>query len=352
MHYFETTTLPADLSEFSEIIDVRTPAEFAIDHIPGAINLPVLSNEERISVGTLHKSSAFEARKLGAGLVSANAAKHLSEYFLKKDLSYSPLLYCWRGGMRSRSLTHILSSVGWRAQLLNGGYSAFRKWMVSDLENQFEHSDLKLIVLSGLTGVGKTRLLHSLEEQGAQVLDLEGMANHKGSLLGTPHTGAQPSQKFFESSLWHQMSKFDPAKLVYTEAESNKIGKLHCPPSLWKKLSESPVIEIELPLLERTKLLSEEYPHFCNDPASLSDLLNVLRRIRGNALVDTWQKQIKEQHWEIFLTSILQDHYDLSYRKPGDEKSIYSSPIASVQVHSISADSYLSAATELIELEL
>lgn len=350
MHYFETTTLPTDFSTFSEIIDVRSPAEFAIDHLPGAINLPVLSDEERVLVGTLYKSSPFEARKLGAGLVSANASKHLREHFLGKDMDYSPLLYCWRGGMRSRSLTHILSSVGWKAQLLDGGYRAFRKWLVADLEQRLSDEHFQLTVLSGLTGVGKTRLLHALKEVGAQIIDLEGIANHKGSLLGMPHRGQQPSQKHFESTLWSCISQLDPAKPVYTEAESNRIGDVHCPPALWKKLRESKVIEIQLPIEERTKLLREDYPHFCDDPAALSELLDVLRRLRGNDLVDTWQKQLKEKDWDHFLPSILKDHYDLSYRKAGDEKSIYSDPASCVSISSISRESYQQAAKEVIQL--
>lgn len=351
MHYFDTATLPTDFTNFSEIIDVRSPSEFAIDHLPGAINLPVLSDEERVLVGTLYKSSPFEARKLGAGLVSANASKHLRDHFLGKDMDYAPLLYCWRGGMRSRSLTHILSSVGWKAKLLDGGYRSFRKWVISDLEERLNNSQFKLTVLSGLTGVGKTRLLHALEEADAQVIDLEGLANHKGSLLGMPHKGEQPSQKLFESRLWQCISKLDPNKPIYTEAESNRIGDVHCPPALWKKLSESRVVEIQLPLLERTKLLQEEYPHFCDDPKALSELLNVLRRLRGHELVDAWQLQLLKEDWDSFLPSILKDHYDLSYRQPGDEKSIYSLPVAKVQIASISPGDYAQAAQEIINLE-
>ena len=351
MHYFETTSLPTDLSAFSEIIDVRSPEEFALDHLPGAINLPVLNDEERVRVGTLYKSSPFEARKLGAGLVSANAATHLREHFLEKNMDYVPLLYCWRGGMRSRSLTHILSSVGWNAQLLNGGYRAFRKWMVADLEDILNQDCFQLTVLSGLTGVGKTRLLHALAEQGAQIIDLEGLANHKGSLLGTPHCGKQPSQKLFESRLWQSLRHLDLSKPIYTEAESNRIGDVHCPPALWKKLGNSSVLEIQLPLAERTKLLREDYPHFADNPTLLSELLDVLRRLRGNTLIDQWQQQIQANDWDHFLTSILKDHYDLSYRKPGDAKSIYPEPKASVAIPSTSADSYSSAAASIIHME-
>lgn len=352
MHFFDSITLPDDLSQHSEIIDVRSPSEYALDHIPGAINLPVLNDEERVLVGTLHKTSPFEARKIGARLISANAARHLQEHFADKDMSYAPLLYCWRGGQRSRSLTHILSSVGWKAKLLKGGYRAFRKHVVDELEEILTTSPLQLTVLSGLTGVGKTRLLNALTAEGAQVLDLEGLANHKGSLLGNPHKGEQPSQKQFETRLWEVLSKCDPTKPIFTEAESNRIGRVHCPAPLWKKLSEGKLIQTNLEISERIKLLREDYPHFTEDPESLSELLDVLRRIRGNQQVDTWQQQIAERDWDAFLTSILVDHYDLSYRHPADPKSNYSPPVAEVTVASVAPADYITAAKTVIALEI
>lgn len=352
MHFLDSVTLPSDLSIHSEIIDVRSPAEFAIDHIPGAINIPVLNDEERVKVGTLYKESPFEARKLGAGLISANASNALAGHFADKEIDYNPLLYCWRGGMRSRSLTHILSSIGFKASLLKGGYRSFRKFVVDDLNRILTETPLKLTVLSGLTGVGKTRMLHALEKRGEQILDLEGLANHKGSLLGSPQVGRQPSQKQFETSLWHILQSHDPAKKVWTEAESNRIGNVHCPPVIWKKLSEGKLVELKLSIHERCILLREDYPHFCEDPAALTQLLNVLKRLRGEEQVCKWQEQIAKGDWEAFLQSILVDHYDLSYRKPSDKKSIYSAPLAELTVESALLKSYDKAAGDLINLSI
>lgn len=352
MHYLETISLPSDLSAHSEIIDVRSPSEFEIDHIPGAINLPVLDDQQRVTIGTLYKKSPFEARKLGAALVSKNAAKHLEGHLSGKDFDYAPLLYCWRGGMRSRSLTHILSSIGWKAKLLNGGYRAFRKFVVENLEQILTNPELKLIILSGLTGVGKTRMLHALERSGKQTLNLEGLANHKGSLLGSPPKGGQPSQKHFETQLWHTLSKFDTSKRIWTEAESNRIGNIHCPPPLWKKLSQGKLVQLNLDIDERIQLLREDYSHFGDNPSQLIELLNILRRLRGNDLVDRWQQQITNEEWPAFLKSILLDHYDLSYRRPEDSKSIYSAPSTTVDIESASQESYDKAAQQLIQLPL
>lgn len=349
MHFIDSITLPTNFDSFSEIIDVRSPEEFAIDHIPGAINLPVMNNREREEVGTLYKDSPFEARRLGASYVSANASQYLREHLRNKPSDYAPLLYCWRGGMRSRSFTFILNSIGWKAKVVYGGYRAFRKLVVDELDTLLERNDCKLTVLSGLTGVGKTRLLHALDEAGQQVLDLEGLANHKGSLLGNPTIGSQPTQKHFETQLWNTFRKFDFNKPIFTEAESNRIGKLHCPTSLWKQLGDGSVINIELPIEERAKLLRQDYPHFCDNPESLMDLLNVLVRIRGHEQVELWKQQILQQDWDNFLTSILRDHYDLSYRRPGDEKANYSAPVSHIQLPNCEKESYQKAVATLTQ---
>lgn len=350
MQQVETISLPYDLSEFTEIIDVRSPAEFAEDHIPGAINLPVLDDEERIEVGILHKSNPFAARRLGAGLISANAARHLAEHFADKEKSYSPLVNCWRGGMRSNSLAHILRSVGWRARVLSGGYKSFRKFSSEDLERLFEQAGLQLTVLSGPTGVAKTRLLKTLRDHGAQVLDLEGLANHKGSILGlTPNT-TQPSQKHFETSLWHTLSQFDPTQPVFTEAESNRIGRLHCPPPLWKKLGQSRVVNIHLPLDQRAAFLLDDYPYFTNDPDHLKGLLEKLIKLRGHEQIDQWNQLIDANQWIPFVASILKNHYDLVYRRAGDEKSNYPTPSDQIDLIDFTPESLDRAVVQLMSL--
>lgn len=350
MQQIETITLPHDLSEFSEIIDVRSPAEFAEDHIPGAINLPVLNDEERQTVGALHKSNPFAARRLGAGMISAHAACHLTGHFTNKGKTYTPLINCWRGGMRSNSLAHILRSVGWRARVLEGGYKAFRKFSTADLERLFTHPGLKLSVLAGPTGVAKTRLLHTLKHRGAQVLDLEGLANHRGSILGLAPNTSQPSQKHFETLLWKTMKQFDPSQPIFTEAESNRIGSLHCPPPLWQKLGQGHVIRVELPLDQRAAFLLDDYPHFTDEPAHLKELLVRLTKLRGHSQIQEWIDQIDAEQWSEFVASILKNHYDLVYRLAGDKKSNYQPATDSIKLMDYSPDSLDRAATQLLAL--
>lgn len=352
MIHLETISLPHDLNAFTEIIDVRSPEEFALDHIPGAINLPVLNNEERKVVGTLYKENPFEARKLGATIISRNVAQHLETVLSQRGPDYSPLLYCWRGGMRSRSMTTILKSIGWRANVLNGGYRAFRQHVVRENDTLFKQDNLDLRVLSGLTGVGKTRLLHAIKAEGGQIIDLEGIANHKGSLLGAAPTSGQPTQKKFETLLWHEMSQLDPSRPIYLEGESNRIGDVHCPPALWCALNSAKVINIDLPVGQRIILLREEYPHFQDKPKELTDLLEVLVRLRGHEQVNEWKTLIEGENWDEFVESILLNHYDLCYRQPGHEKSNYQAATKSVLVEKTEIESYRKAACEVLALDI
>jgi tRNA 2-selenouridine synthase len=345
MHTLETITLPHPLDDFSSIVDVRTPLEFAKDHLPRAINLPVLTNEERKEVGTLYKRDPFAARVLGARYISINAAGHLANLGKQWDREHQPLLYCWRGGLRSQSFAHILRSVGWRARILDGGYKAWRKFVITDLEEQMANPELSFHVLSGLTGVGKTRLLHILDEEGAQVLDLEGLANHRGSLLGA--VGPQPAQKLFENRLHETLSGFDLARPIFTEAESNRIGRLNIPAPVWKKFEDARVTEIRLPLPHRVQLLHEDYPAFIANPEKLRELLDKLRPLRGHQLVDDWHRLIAEESWDEFLTSVLRDHYDLCYRPTGSENSRYPEPSATVEIPSHSPEAFRDAASQL-----
>ncbi|GHC47055.1 tRNA 2-selenouridine(34) synthase MnmH [Roseibacillus persicicus] len=326
MQEIETIALPYPLEEFSSIVDVRTPLEFAEDHLPGAINLPVLSNEQRVEVGTLYKQDPFAARILGARYLSINVADHLITLEKTWDRKEQPLLYCWRGGLRSRSFAHILRSVGWRARLVDGGYKSYRKFVLNDLKAQLAEPLPPFHVICGLTGTGKTRLLHHLREAGAQVLDLEELANHRGSLLG--NVGPQPAQKLFENRIHQAISRFQPGKPVFVEAESNRIGALSLPAPLWKKLSTATVTEVQLPLPSRAQLLLEDYPRFLDEPADLCALLDRLRSLRGHQQVDAWHEQIHAGDWANFLQSILRDHYDLCYRPAGSEKSNYQKPSA------------------------
>ncbi len=322
----ECVKTPFHPGDFSDIIDVRAPSEFKDDHIPGAINLPVLSDEQRKTIGTLHAANTFEARRLGATLITENIHRHLATTLADRQRDFAPLIYCWRGNLRSNSMAIIFRAIGWRSRLLHGGYKQWRKWLIADLDEKLSTKTPELIVLGGLTGCGKTRLLHALAEQGAQVLDLEGHADHKGSILGNPTSREQPSQKWFESRLWQDFQSFDPSRPVFTEAESNRIGKIHCPGALWKRLGQARIVQVSLPLRDRALFLAEDYPHFIEKPERLKEKLNGLRRLRGHAQVDQWHQQIDQKDWPTFLESILVHHYDLVYRRPGSDESVYQEP--------------------------
>ena len=344
----ERVDLPISLADFPDIIDVRSPSEYEEDHIPGAINLPVLTDEERHEVGLLHTQSPYEARRLGATLITASVHRHLSTTLANHSREFAPLLYCWRGNLRSNSMAIIFRAIGWRARILNQGYKSWRKWLMDDLENTFSNPQPELIVLGGLTGCGKTLLLHELKKQGAQILDLEGIANHRGSILGTSPDSSQPNQKRFESKLWHEFQKFDPERPVFTEAESNRIGRLQCPPALWKRLGQARVVLLDLPIEERVKLLTREYAHFVQDQSLLKNTISGLARLRGKERIEQWNQDIDQENWPEFLHSILLDHYDLVYRRPGTEESVYQTPERTLSVPSADPSDFEKAATELI----
>ena len=302
----------SDLLTFDEVIDVRSPGEFADDHIPSAINLPVLNDAERARVGTLYKQvSSFEAKKVGAALVSRNIAQYLEGYLADKPKSYRPLVYCWRGGSRSGSLTHILQKIGFGAIQLDGGYKAYRRHVIAELAHL--PAQLTYRVVSGPTGSGKSRLLQALAEEGAQVLDLEALAAHRGSLLGALPNQPQPSQKSFESAVWYTLTRFDPARPVFVESESKKIGALRVPDALIAAMRASPCVRLEVPLAARVQLLIEDYAHFLHDSSLINSQLSHLVALRGNDTVLAWQELANQQVWDELVAALLKQHYDPAY---------------------------------------
>ncbi|MDZ4136676.1 MAG: tRNA 2-selenouridine(34) synthase MnmH, partial [Paracoccaceae bacterium] len=272
---------------FDDIIDVRAPAEWAEDHIPGAINLPVLNDAERAVVGTIYKQdSPFKARKLGAALVAQNAARHLQGPLADKPGGWRPLVYCWRGGQRSGSFASILSQIGWRVDLVAGGYKALRALVVQALYDQ--PFPAPVVVLDGNTGTAKTEVLALLAARGVQVIDLEGLARHRGSLFGAM-PGGQPSQKAFESALAMQMARLDPARLVVVEAESSKVGNARLPPGLWKAMVAAPRIAIAAPVAARAEYLVRAYGDLVADGARLATVIGRLRGAHATEVIDAWQ---------------------------------------------------------------
>ncbi len=301
-----------DPADYSDIIDVRSPSEFAEDHVPGAINLYVLNDEERKIVGTLYKQeSPFKAKKVGAALISRNIAHWLETYLADKGKDYHPLVYCWRGGQRSMGMATILSRIDWHTHLIQGGYKHYRAQVREALETQGKA--LKLVVVAGLTGTAKTVILKELARRGEQVIDLEGLANHRGSLLGQEPERPQPSQKYFESLLAQEIAHFDPQRITWIESESNKIGQLHCPEALWKNMRQSQTVHIEAPLEQRVRHLLDEYHFFTRDADALKQKLGFLRSLRGDEQLQRWYSQIDAGQWESFVEDMLVNHYDLSY---------------------------------------
>lgn len=308
---FRTANL-SQLGEFDEIIDVRTPSEFAEDHIPGAINCPVLSDEERITVGTLYKQvSPFEARKAGAALVAKNIAKHLQTSFRDHPKSWHPLIYCWRGGQRSGAMSIILAQIGWAACKLEGGYKAYRRDVLEKLEELPQHLNFR--VICGPTGSGKSHLLAALADSGQQTLDLEMLAQHRGSVLGRLPEQAQPSQKRFGSALLQTLQKFDPARPVYVEAESNKIGNITLPAGLVAAMHAGKCLLLEVPLEVRVAGLLNDYRHFIENPEILIDHLQALHRFHGSKQLEHWASLIHAGDFAAFVSELLTLHYDPGY---------------------------------------
>ena len=303
-----------EVSAFDTLIDVRTPAEFAEDHLPGSINCPVLSNEQRVEVGSLYKQvSPFAAKKVGAAYVSENIARHLRNTFCDREKDWLPLVLCWRGGERSGAMTHILRRVGWNAHQLAGGYKAYRKQVLTRLEEL--PATLRFIVVCGATGSGKSRILQALAGQGKQVLDLEALASHKGSVLGVLPDMPQPAQKMFESQLLLAMQSFDPARPVFVEAESRKIGMLCLPDALLGAIRSSPCIRIEAGFQARVDFLLHDYDYFLTAPEWLNSRLATLKELHGNETLACWKNHADNGRWRELVSELLAQHYDPLYQR-------------------------------------
>lgn len=303
-----------DLAEmaFDTIIDVRSPSEYAEDHLPGAINLPALSDEERARVGTIYKQvSPFMARKLGAALVARNAAYHLETSLADKPGGWRPLIYCWRGGQRSGSVSLILSEVGWRVARLEGGYKAWRAEVIACLHERPFPSPV--LLLDGNTGSAKTEILKLLPERGVQVLDLEGLANHRGSLFGG--LGAQPSQRAFEGRLALAIAGLDPARPVVVEAESSRIGACLLPPTLWRAMKTAPRIAISAPPAARAEYLTRAYRDLLDDRDKLAQIVESLRPLHPAVRLAEWHGLIAKEAWQELAAALMQHHYDPRYNR-------------------------------------
>lgn len=340
----------AQLDAFDEVIDVRTPPEFEEDHIPGAVNFPVLSAAERAQVGTLYKqASSFEAKKLGASLIARNIASHLDTYFSGKPKHWRPLVYCWRGGKRSGALAHILSEVGWKVARLDGGYKAYRRRVVEDLSTL--PLSLQFEVICGPTGSGKSRLLQTLALAGAQVLDLEQLAAHRGSVLGNLPEIAQPSQKMFDSQIWHTLGHFDPARPVYVEAESKKIGRLRVPESLIARMWQSPCVRLDAADPDRVQLLHDEYAHLRAQPQLLLEKLDHLRDLHSKQQLAHWTALAQAGDWPSLVQDLLHRHYDPAYLRSTLKHFARLAEARVLRLPELSAAAFSGLAAELLASE-
>ncbi|MFC7460666.1 tRNA 2-selenouridine(34) synthase MnmH [Hydrogenophaga defluvii] len=314
VHKISATEALQHLAAFDAVIDARSEAEFAEDHLPGAVNWPTLNNEERRVIGTLYKQvNPFEAKKRGAAISARNIAAHIERELLDTPKSWQPLVYCWRGGNRSGALATILGAIGFKVTLVEGGYKAYRTAVLADLPAMAQR--LRYRVVCGRTGTGKTHLLQALAAQGAQILDLEALAQHRSSVLGLIPGQPQPSQKLFDSRLWAALRALDPAREVYVEAESKRVGNVTVPEALIHAMRASPCLTLEMDLPDRVALLLHDYAFFAQDAEFFCDRLATLTELRGRETVGRWQAQARSGQMAEVVEDLLANHYDPRYEE-------------------------------------
>jgi tRNA 2-selenouridine synthase len=314
LHTITATEVLQRLEDFDTVIDARSESEYAEDHLPGAVNWPTLGDEERQAVGTEYKQvNPFEAKKRGAAIAARNIARHIEREVMDKPRDWKPLTYCWRGGKRSGSLSLILSEIGFRVTLIEGGYKAFRNALLEDIPRLAAALDLR--VICGTTGSGKTRLLQALAGAGAQVLDLEALANHRSSVLGAIPGVPQPSQKAFDTRIWDALRRLDPRRPVYVESESRKVGNVAVPTALIEAMRAAPCLNLVLPDDERVALLLEDYDFFVRNGEAFCERLDALGELRGRQVVEEWKMKVRSGRTPEVVRELLLTHYDPVYRQ-------------------------------------
>ena len=335
------------LDEFDTVIDARSEDEYAEDHLPGAVNWPTLHNEERKAVGTTYKQvNAFEAKKRGAAIAARNISAHIEREVIDKPKDWKPLTYCWRGGKRSGSLSLILSEIGFRVTIIEGGYKAFRAAVLEDIPRLAPLFDWR--VICGTTGSGKTRLLQALAAAGAQVLDLEALANHRSSVLGAIPGVPQPTQKHFDTRVWDALRRLDPARPVYVESESKKVGNVAVPAALIDAMRAGRCLNLVLPDEERVALLMEDYDFFVRNTEIFCDRLDALTQIRGKQLVEGWKTQVRSGQIEPVVRDLLLSHYDPVYMQSMERNFAHYAQAQTISPRDRSARSMLTLANELV----
>ena len=301
--------------EFDEIIDVRSATEYDVDCIPGAINLPALSAAERAEVGILHKTSPFEARRHGAGLVAFNLSRYLQTHLSSRPPEWRPLVYCWRGGARSGAVVEVFRRIGWQAQQLPGGYKTYRCEVIDSIANFAPN--IQWVVIGGRTGTGKTHVLSALRNEGHCVVDLESLGNHRGSAFGG--NGQQPSQRKFETRLCEALSALSSSpnaktKPVFVEAESRKIGALHVPQPLLAAMRRAPVFYLHSTVQQRARRIVADYTSM-KELDSFAEAAECIGKYVSARQKEAWMQQHAAKKWEALAESLLYSFYDIGYKK-------------------------------------
>lgn len=333
------------LSRFDAIIDVRSPSEFAEDRLPGAINLPVLNDGERAEVGTIYKQeSRFKARRIGAAYVARNVARHLETALGDRPSDFHPLIYCWRGGMRSNAMATIFSQVGWRCGVLEGGYKTWRRAVTAELR----HSDgaLPVILLDGQTGVAKSDILRAAEKEGVQILDLEALARHRGSVFGGYDNDPQPEQKYFETLIFDQLRQLDLTRPILVEAESNRIGRCEVPQRLWTAMRDAPRITLTAPLEARAEYLLTAYPDITGDKAAALAAVERLKPFHSKETIAEWSSLAESAQWRALAAGLMRAHYDPAYER-SRTRGRCGAPLASFNVDRLDSATFERVAKEI-----
>ena len=294
------------------LVDVRSPAEYAEATVPGALNVPIFSNEERAMVGTLYRQRGKKAaRKLGVELVAPKIPALLEQIEGAWRESSGPVIvFCWRGGMRSLAMTSFLNLAGIPARQLIGGHKGFRRQVV-DFFAQAEWPPI--YVLRGLTGVGKTRVLHELARRNYPVVDLEGLANHRGSAFGALGLDLQPSQKMFEALLWDRLDQLQGSSFLVTEGESLHIGRLVVPKTFHRAMQLQTSLWLTASLAARTRIILEEYPARDQMREQFEKPLSLLKERLGKKEVERLCGLLHEGQWEQLVHELMVHYYDPLY---------------------------------------
>ena len=332
-----------EFSTYALVIDARTAHEYREDHVPGAINLPVVDDAEFAEVGIAHARDPHAAYLVGAAYVAKNLATHIRDHISKCRAGDRILVYCFRGGKRSRAWVDTLRGIGFETDVIEGGWKRYRSWVrdgLASLAPRFEYR-----VLSGLTGCGKTRLLHALARAGNQVLDLEGLASHRGSLLGALPGDPQPSQKIFDSQLLDRLRRFELSRPVWVEAESRKIGNIQLPAALIDAMRETVHLQLNVPIDERVRLLREDYAHLADNPMAMVERLLPLKALVGGEELALWQSLAEDGQVDELCRRVLQYHYDPSYRRSRQRSHSESGTI--IELPAMDPESLASAAADL-----